>query len=286
MHPECKVSTPLDMLLNQMVERNRGENCHGSVGVGIWETIQRHKELPLTFNNVQNLYELKPKFIEYFHRKIKEYNIKSYVIEDMISDINLDNLFNHFIWDFYLMQSKCAMYTFKDIAQYANHIIFENGQGLLLDQLVDPIHATPSNTGSNNIIDLIRTCKSYVNCINPCYVTRSYLTRHGAGPMENEETIANSSIENDETNKLNDFQGALRYGNLNTETLLKRIKKDVDLYKKISYDRFQTSIYVTHLNETENNFEPFISEPFNSFKPTLYLSNDKYNFPLKISEWK
>ena len=288
--PSCMVSTPLDMLLNQMVERNREDNRHGSVGVGIWETIQRQKELPLTFNNKENLYDLKPKFIEYFYKKITEYNIKSWLIDDMIKDINLDNLFNHFIWDFYLMQNKCSMRTFSEIAKYANHIIFENGQGLLLDQSEDAIHATPSNTGSTNVVNLLQKYKIYVTCINPCYVTRSYLTRHGAGPMENEvkytNEIINSSIGIDETNKINDYQGALRYGNLNTETLLERIKKDQELYKNISHHCFDTSIYVTHLNETENNFEPFINYQFKSFKHILYLSNDKYTFPLQIKRIK
>ena len=108
--------------------------------------------------------------------------------------------------------------------------------------------------------------------------------------MENEvkytNEIINSSIGIDETNKINDYQGALRYGNLNTETLLERIKKDQELYKNISHHCFDTSIYVTHLNETENNFEPFINYQFKSFKHILYLSNDKYTFPLQIKRIK
>ena len=41
-HPSCKVSTVFDMMLNQMLELSRGEERHGSVGVGIWETICMH----------------------------------------------------------------------------------------------------------------------------------------------------------------------------------------------------------------------------------------------------
>ena len=40
--PRCIITTPYDMLINQMIEDRRGENKHGSCGVGFGETIQRN----------------------------------------------------------------------------------------------------------------------------------------------------------------------------------------------------------------------------------------------------
>lgn len=40
--PECRWSTPFDMMINQIAEDSRGENRHGSCGFGIWETIVRY----------------------------------------------------------------------------------------------------------------------------------------------------------------------------------------------------------------------------------------------------
>ena len=38
----CRVSTPYDIFINQIVENSRGENRHGSCGCGIWETVDRY----------------------------------------------------------------------------------------------------------------------------------------------------------------------------------------------------------------------------------------------------
>ena len=41
-HPDAFVSTPFDMILNQMLEEHRGAGRHGSCGMGIWETLIRN----------------------------------------------------------------------------------------------------------------------------------------------------------------------------------------------------------------------------------------------------
>ena len=43
-HPLCKITTPFDMILNQIIEEHRSGNRHGSCGVGIYETLLRTKE--------------------------------------------------------------------------------------------------------------------------------------------------------------------------------------------------------------------------------------------------
>ena len=57
-HPNCIVSTPYDMLFNQLLEKSRGNKRHGSTGFGIWETIKRSNldsNLNLTFKDILNL---------------------------------------------------------------------------------------------------------------------------------------------------------------------------------------------------------------------------------------
>ena len=39
----CKITTPYDMLVNQIVERARGDQKHGSCGIGINETVLRYR---------------------------------------------------------------------------------------------------------------------------------------------------------------------------------------------------------------------------------------------------
>lgn len=278
-HPECKVSTPFDMILNQLVERNREENCHGSVGIGIWETMQRHETLPIWYGMETDIYSLKDMVIDYFLKKVKEYNISKYLYDAFMEDINLDNFYNHFAWDFSLMKQTCKKLTEKQLFKSAANIIFENGQGLLLDQSEHHIHATPSNTGATNIINLLQTYAPFIENLEVCYVSRSYLTRHGAGPMENEvkyTTDISNNIQEDKTNVLNDYQGALRFGKLNIKTLNERIQNDYNNFNIIKAILKQKSVCITHINE----FNYDLSEVKNITANKLYLSDNKYDFPI------
>lgn len=74
------------------------------------------------------------------------------------------------------------------LAREANKKNEKTLQGLMLDQLNRDCfpHLTPSSTGCRNIADDIRTLNP--ETIDLYYVSRSYLTRHGAGPMNGECT--------------------------------------------------------------------------------------------------
>lgn len=88
---------------------------------------------------------------------------------------------------------------------YVNRAIYEGGQGLLLDQqnVGDFPHLTPSSVGSYNIHNQIN--QSGAGNVDVYYVSRSYMTRHGVGPMEREcakEDINTTIV--DSTNMPND----------------------------------------------------------------------------------
>lgn len=73
---------------------------------------------------------------------------------------------------------------YEIVSKYETHI-FEMSQGLLLDKeshLYMP-HCTPSNTGSKNPLNnIINNLTDFNDVeIELIYVSRSYMTRHGAG---------------------------------------------------------------------------------------------------------
>ena len=91
------------------------------------------------------------------------------------------------------------------------------------------------------------------------YVTRAYTTRHGAGPLLNEEPMPNW-VE-DTTNIPNQFQGSLRYAPLNFELLSNTIKKDfgyIDNGKMClivtCMDQLPIEMHEKFLGELENKF--------------------------------
>jgi len=103
--------------------------------------------------------------------------------------------------------------------------IFEGAQGLLLDEDgVDFPHVTRSKTGLANVV---RTAQEAgIERLDVTYVTRAYLTRHGAGPLANELPNVPVGIE-DATNQPNAFQGSLRFAWLDLDSLAQRIHEDM-----------------------------------------------------------
>lgn len=266
--PNCRITTPYDMFINQMLEIFRGENRHGSCGLGIYETVQRNQisELYLMVSDLSagNL------SIETILRLIQQRYVPSRLASLHIYDpglilpertfpnycdwIRSEDILQHFIADCEKMMSHCQVVDTKDLLKEYDNIVFEGAQGLLLDErnMESYPHVTASRTG-------VESPARYISLIDPmkklapevCYVTRSYLTRHGAGPFKTEcekGLIIPNHIQ-DKTNQQNEYQGKLRYGFFDelffSRTILKDVKDDFGMNNKIV-----RSIAVTHLDET------------------------------------
>src|SRR6185436_10831648 len=111
-------------------------------------------------------------------------------------------------------------------------LIFEGSQGLLLDQnrSWDMPHLTRANTGLQNVVKICNELG--IEDLSAVYVSRTYLTRHGAGPLAGEAPIE-QVVDNpnpDETNITNQYQGVFRYAPLDKDRLFKEIQADVDKY--------------------------------------------------------
>ena len=92
------------------------------------------------------------------------------------------------------------------------HLIFETGQGLLLDQDYEAYapHLTSSKTGIHNPTIFLE--KRGLSLEEAIYVTRPYVTRHGNGPLPCEvDRFELPGVGEDLTNRPNQWQGTLRY---------------------------------------------------------------------------
>lgn len=275
-HPNCKWTTPYDMFINQIVEETREDKKHGSCGMGIWETICRYEKKPCVFNLFEFAglsYYTKVAYLmnirdAYMTERLKEYEIKS-VPAAWRDIVYSDTLIEHFIQDVQFMVSCVRQAGYSALKQYKN-VVFENGQGLLLDQnqTLYGDNTTPSNTGVANPLKVINSTFNNAN-LEVCYVTRTYLTRHGAGRFEEEcsKTSINADMF-DETNQTNQFQGGLRYGELVTDDLVGRVQKDL---RHLSGSRFNwtASFGVTHTNEKQFDYSTLAR----NFVQNIYLSN-------------
>lgn len=294
--PNCMWSTPYDMIYNQ-IERALN-NRHDTCGMGIWTTIQRYEYCKN--NNIQ-IYRIN----EFANLSITEKInyllwIRNYYRNKIIKSINVNNrifanenkhitglymtmfdkgLMEHFLSDVLQMNVIIGGLGFCNPLSTYENIIMENGQGLLLDTDVDVSFGTPSHTGLDTPLEIINKefadIKDRVN-VEVCYVTRTYLTRHGFGYVED---ICSSDDINlfmkDETNKYNEFQGSLFFGELYTNSLFKRINNDyvkVVLNNILPQILFSKSLFITHLNEHTINLDDVKKHFFTQ----LYLSKSKY----------
>lgn len=282
-NPDCLWSTPYDMIINQVVEEYRGARRHGSCGVGIWETIVRSRKIHIPFDELKG----KPALMRDYLLKIRENYLPERLRElgvDRIPTnwrkiIDGEGLIAHFIEDmFFLTEHTQAME--ESLLYRYDRVIFENGQGLLLDRNIEEFkeHTTPSNTGLQNVPKMLDGMKPEGIPVEVCYVTRTYLTRHGAGPFPGE--CPKSRINPwmlDETNQPNAFQGTLRYGIIDPMELRDRI--DADFRKYALNEDYHISLAVTHLNETAGKWNGQTDINTELFKKIgvsrVYYSSDK-----------
>jgi adenylosuccinate synthase len=137
-----------------------------------------------------------------------------------INAVRFSNSLFSFMWDDddIVCRSDDVLYTIHP------HLVFEGAQGLLLDEHTGQFpYVTRSNTGLTNVVKLAPVDEA----LNVWYVTRAYLTRHGAGPMVGEDSSVGDGVV-DLTNKPNDWQGSLRFAPLDPYAVLANICRDVN----------------------------------------------------------
>lgn len=262
--PKCRLILPCDVLANRTLEKSRGNKRHGSCGFGLFAAVTRSKKpgCCVTASEMLNFYALNT------HLRVLS---KSYPT-DYDEVYNLDNFMKAAAY----IAKNCEIISFEELLA-KNHydtVIYEGGQGLLLDQANRDNfpHLTPSSVGMYNIHNEINKFKCPVDLF---YVSRTYMTRHGAGPMEAEcvkEDINPDIV--DAVNQPNEWQGSLRFGRINLDTLHNRIQKDASQYKgKANINMVFTQMnYTDHKIETINGRVPIIKPAFCN---DIYVSDTK-----------
>lgn len=283
------VTTPWDMLANQIIESSRGKDKHGSCGMGIYETIQRENS-GVKSDDYEGI-------LSYYNARFEELEI--HLSSEQQELFCSKGLLAHYKDDVEFMKCHVQPLTDNDLNSFQT-IVFENAQGLMLDQNNKDYfpHLTPSNTGIKNPKAIIeRVGWTEPLDIEVCYVTRTYLTRHGAGYLPREckkEDINPDMI--DETNVPNPHQDSLRYGMLDLCELYERCINDLAGWK------VKKSFAVTHNNEfslgkldllySDNVWNDRSLDDF--LTATTYLSEDCFGvnpnnckdmFHLFVREW-
>jgi len=225
--PRGLVTTPYDMMINQIVERARSGGRHGSCGIGFGETIERGLSAP----HALTVADLRRPHLRSVLLRIRDEWAPSRLLALGLEDIpqrDRDLLANDAILDRFLMEAEAfadAVAVRDDASLGAGDVIFEGAQGLMLDQDYGAFpHVTRSNTGALNMAAVAR--EAGIGRIEVTYATRSYVTRHGAGPLAHEVDRLDFADVVDPTNVPNEWQGTIRFAPLDLDILSAAVRHD------------------------------------------------------------
>lgn len=218
----ARVTTPYDMVANQNEELARGADRHGSCGTGIHATVVRHEAVPL-FASDLTAADLADKV-----RSIRSWydaqRISASNDHCARSEVPDQFLLDRFLFECREMGRAIAFCQPKYFNYEKEDLVFEGAQGLLLSEDCARFfpHVTHSRTGLSNVVELAQ--QMGVNQLDVAYVVRSYLTRHGAGPLPGEDP---SLQYHDSTNAENAWQGRLRFAPMNVDLISEAVTRDV-----------------------------------------------------------
>ena len=289
-HPMCRCVYIDDILVNMALETMRGSDRHGSCGMGINEAVERSAEPGYALYLEQLCKMEHPALYErlsqirkhYLPKRLAQLGLKPADLGEY--GVLLDD--ETVLWN--AAEQMCRAtglitITRESVACDYQNVVFEGAQGLLLDEdyLLYAPHLTSSKTGAQNPMAFVR---EYLPGVIPelVYVTRSYVTRHGAGPLPYEQEWDPSaySVE-DKTNRPNCWQGSLRLApHGNREDFWHPVLADVGG----DTEKYKLTCMVTHLNETNGAIRSVLGEvPINLWfadlpRPPerLYLSSSPF----------
>jgi adenylosuccinate synthase len=253
------VTTPFDMAINQELEHQRGQDRHGSVGMGIYETVLRCQQ------DGCGLYAYELANLPRWQIKGHIYNILKKHSLPRAQKLGID-LANH------PATSDGVIERFLDDCEHfvscsnpfnrSDTYIFEGSQGLMLDHDYGEMpHCSPGSFGLRNIPYLASRLE--IQELTAVYITRTYATRHGAGTLPGECDLGLAGT--DLTNKPHDFQGGLRYAPLDTAALKSRTQADFNKYAK---PHWKMGYAVTCCDQFESNVVKDLNPDFCSDGPT------------------
>jgi len=280
----CRLTTVWDMIINQLAELSRGDARHGSCGMGIDETRVRCESMPapswgeairLTKSGFEMFCaEIRDKWLP---ERLRQLGITE-IPEDWRGIIYSDGLIESSWNDLERMKTLTRAFdSFKSACKGYELILFEAGQGLMLsaDSGGDERYLTPSATTSLEAAARISQLEG-ISAARVFYITRSYLTRHGAGPLPGEcpaESIAEGLY--DPTNVPNPFQQSLRYARLDVDAFHSRTLEDLAASRSVC-PQLKSAVVTTWLdktggeivgNGTLSRLESAYDEAYRSFSP-------------------
>lgn len=221
------------------------KNMHGTTAMGVGETVHRNE-------NHFRIIAMDLLYPDVFRAKLE--NINKYWKEFRHIDLYVKDIYE-------ILKNVSEIIIAKPVLHDYNHVILEGAQGILLDQQFGFFpNVTRSYTTSRNAINI---WKDAMLLYQPTvyYVSRLYQTRHGNGPMTNEELLLELVNTEGETNKDDGPQGKFRKTVLDLNLLEYAIKCDLNYSRYCHHNLvFTCADQIPDLNKIQVTYKDKVKE--------------------------
>ncbi len=222
-HHQALLITPFHQALNRLRELARGGSRHGSVGVGVGETVadatggatdvlraEHMHDLPAAKRHLQSICERKrfaAKTLSGADHPLAARELQVFEAKQVI-DTYLSALEN--------LKSVVVDHDFEQrLAARDGTLLFEGAQGVLLDERHGFFpHVTYGSCTLDNANALLRAW-DFQGDVSRFGVIRAVMTRHGAGPLPTEDEALSASW-HEPHNAPQPWQGRFRVGHADT----------------------------------------------------------------------
>jgi adenylosuccinate synthase len=253
------VITPAHIAGNKERERRRGADRHGSTGQGIGEAVSSAMRFPNRAVRIKDLQD--PAVLETKLKFWKEiYEAEFGPLGDWPEAMGI------------LLEMGETLNIVDDDwleGQFGTHsVIFEGAQGVLLDQDYGfHPHTTWSKTTNENAKHLLKGRQA-----NSLGLVRSYMTRHGAGPLAHELPPELGRVLYPEPhNDTGEFQGEFRVGHLDvgainySARICREIGREIDSLVVTHCDRITENTGIAVPDDPDHNQHKW----FNTYAETV-----------------
>ena len=224
---DALIITPYHIAMNRLRELARGNDRHGSCGIGVGETMADYTTFGssvLFAGDLSNPQKATAKL--HFIRDHKRYELKTLrsalpvceETENQLSMIDDPVFIDIFVekYQSFLEKAQIVDSFYLRTLLDEGTVIFEGAQGVLLDEWYGfHPYTTWSTTTFQNAEQLLHE-QSYRGKVTKIGVVRAYATRHGAGPFVTEDAELTESIQDMHNSSAHVWQSTFRVGYFDT----------------------------------------------------------------------
>jgi len=230
----CRVTTPFHQAAGRLRELERGEAAHGSCGVGVGETVRqalaspgealRYGDLRSTARTLEKIETLRTALLREFEASPVLHHADAAQEIAMLRDGTLARRWLEAAAPCVGQSPPADIDRIAQRLAMPGTVIFEGAQGVLLDEWRGFHPHTTWSTVSTAAVEAVLHDAGIDAPVQHLGVLRTYLTRHGAGPLPTHDPLLDARLA-EPHNADEGWQGAFRRGH--PDAVLLRYALDV-----------------------------------------------------------